>query len=265
MHPVLFRLGPVEIRFYGLMYVVAILVASWLIKKEVKRKGVALIDDEVMNLIIWTVVGGVIGARLYYVVFNLDYYLSNPSEIPAVWHGGLAIHGGMIGGVSAAWVFLKRKSVAFWRMADSVAPALILGQAFGRFGNFMNGDAHGRPTDMPWGIVFPPESIAGSEFPGIPLHPTMLYELFINLSIFLFLWLYLKEKDHKDGFIFASYIALYSVGRFVVEHFRADSLMAGTLRAAQMVSLSIAVVALIIIFAKRLWENGPRRANAKRR
>ncbi|MBI5454687.1 MAG: prolipoprotein diacylglyceryl transferase [Deltaproteobacteria bacterium] len=265
MHPVLFRLGPIEIRFYGLMYVVAILVASWLIKKEVKRKSIALTDDEVMNLIIWTVVGGVIGARLYYVVFNLDYYLSNPIEIPAVWHGGLAIHGGMIGGIFAAWLYLKRKGVAFWRMADSVAPALILGQAFGRFGNFMNGDAHGRPTDMPWGIVFPPESIAGSEFPGIPLHPTMLYELVINLSIFLFLWLYLKEKEHKDGFIFASYIALYSVGRFIVEHFRADSLMAGPIRAAQMVSLTIAAVALIIIFTRRLWEGDTRRTNARRR
>lgn len=265
MHPVLFKFGPIEIRFYGLMYVVAILVASWLIRKEVKRKAISLNDDDVMNFIIWAVVGGVLGARLYYVVFNLDYYLSNLVEIPAVWHGGLAIHGGMIGGIFAAWLYLKRKSVAFWRMADSVAPALILGQAFGRFGNFMNGDAHGRPTDMPWGIVFPPESIAGTEFPGIPLHPTMLYELVINFGIFLFLWLYLKEREHKDGFIFASYIVLYSTGRFIVEHFRADSLMFGSIRAAQMVSLSIAVVALIIIFAKRLWEDGPRRANARRR
>ncbi len=265
MHPILFRLGPIEIRFYGLMYVVAILAASWLIKKEVKRKSIALTDDDVMNFIIWTVVGGVIGARLYYVVFNLDYYLSSPVEIPAVWHGGLAIHGGMIGGIFAAWLYLKGKGAAFWRMADSVAPALILGQAFGRFGNFMNGDAHGRPTDMPWGIVFPPESIAGSEFPGIPLHPTMLYELVINLSIFLFLWLYLKEREHKDGFIFASYIALYSVGRFIVEHFRADSLMAGPIRAAQMVSLTIAAITLIIIFTRRLWEGDTRRTNAGRK
>lgn len=265
MHPVLFKFGPVEIRFYGLMYVVAILVANWLIRKEVRRKAIALTDDDVMNFIIWTVVGGVLGARFYYVIFNLDYYLANFIEIPAVWHGGLAIHGGMIGGIFAAWLYLKRKGVSFWSMADSVAPALILGQAFGRFGNFMNGDAHGRPTEMPWGIVFPPESIAGSEFPGIPLHPTMLYELFINFSIFLFLWLYLKERKHKDGFIFASYIALYSMGRFIVEHFRADSLMFGPIKAAQMVSLAIAAVALIIIFTKRLWEGEQRRANATRR
>jgi len=265
LHPVLFKFGPIEIRFYGLMYVVAILVANWLIRKEVRRKSIALTDDDVMNFIIWTVVGGVLGARFYYVIFNLDYYLSNLVEIPAVWHGGLAIHGGMIGGIFAAWLYLKRKGVAFWGMADSVAPALILGQAFGRFGNFMNGDAHGRPTDMPWGIVFPPESIAGSEFPGIPLHPTMLYELVINFGIFLLLWLYLKKEERKDGFIFASYIALYSMGRFVVEHFRADSLMAGPIKAAQIVSLAIAAVALIIIFTKRPWEGEQRRANARRR
>ena len=109
-------------------------------------------------------------------------------------------------------------------MADSVAPALILGQAFGRFGNFMNGDAHGRPTDMPWGIVFPPGSIAGTEFPRVPLHPTMLYELAINFGIFLLLWLYLKERKTQRT---ASYSPPTSRsiqrGRFVVEHFRADS------------------------------------------
>ncbi len=254
MHPVLIDFGPVAIRFYGLMYVVAILVGSYLIRKEVERKGIPLVPDEVMNLIVWTVIGGIIGARAYYVLFNWGYYGANPSEIPAVWHGGLAIHGGLIGGITAAWLYLRRKSVPFWRMADAAAPALILGQAFGRFGNFMNGDAHGRPTDMPWGIVFPPESIAGSEFPGTPLHPTMLYEMFINLSIFAFLWFVLRKKGHKDGFIFVAYLTLYSIGRFIVEHFRADSLMMDSLKAAQAVGLTIAALGLIIIFAKRLWK-----------
>lgn len=254
MHPVLIDFGPVAIRFYGLMYVIAILVGSVLIRKEVERKKIALVPDEVMNLIVWTVVGGIIGARAYYVLFNWGYYGANPSEIPAIWHGGLAIHGGLIGGITAAWLYLRRKAVSFWRMADAVAPALILGQAFGRFGNFMNGDAHGRPTDMPWGIVFPPESIAGSEFPNTPLHPTMLYEMFVNLSIFSFLWFYLRKRDHKDGFIFAVYLTLYSIGRFIVEHFRADSLMMDSLKAAQAVSLTIAALGVIVIFAKRLWK-----------
>ncbi|MBI5492430.1 MAG: prolipoprotein diacylglyceryl transferase [Deltaproteobacteria bacterium] len=260
MHPILFKWGPIEIRFYGLMYVIAILTGSYLIKSEVKRKGIRMTDDDVMNFIIWTVIGGVVAARAYYVVFNLGYYLANPVEIPAVWHGGLAIHGGMIGGLLVAWFYLKRRDVKFWRMADAVAPAIILGQAFGRFGNFMNGDAHGRPTDMPWGIVFPPGSIAGAEFPNTPLHPTMLYELTINFLIFCLLWFGLRKKEHKDGFIFASYIALYSTGRFIVEGFRADSLMLGPIRVAQLVSVTIAIVAAAFIINKRLWVPPAKRA-----
>lgn len=259
LHPILFKWGLIEIRFYGLMYVIAILVGSYLIKTEVKRKNIRMTDDDVMNFIIWTVIGGVVGARIYYVLFNLSYYLSNPKEIPAIWHGGLAIHGGLIGGILVAWLYLKRREVKFWRMADAVAPVIILGQAFGRFGNFMNGDAHGRPTTMPWGIVFPPGSIAGTEFPNIPLHPTMLYELVINFLIFCFLWFGLRKKGHRDGFIFASYIALYSTGRFIVEHFRADSLMLGPVRVAQLVSITIAVTAAVLIISKRLWEPSTKR------
>ncbi len=254
MHPILFEYGPIQIRFYGLMYVVAILVGSFLIKREVRRKGIKLTDDDVMNFILWVVLGGIIGARVYYVLFNMNYYLANPMEIPAVWHGGLAIHGGLIGGILVAYIYLKQRGISFWRMTDCVAPALILGQAFGRFGNFMNGDAHGRPTTMPWGIVFPPQSIAGREFPNIPLHPTMLYEMTINIAIFLLLWFGFRKREHKNGFIFATYAMLYSLGRFVVEGFRADSLMAGPLRAAQVVSLTLAFVAFGAIMKGRLWK-----------
>ncbi len=254
MHPMLFKYGFIEIRFYGLMYVVAILVATYIIKQEVVRKAIGLSADDVVNFVTWTVIAGVVGARIYYVLFTLDYYMANPVEIPAIWHGGLAIHGGLIGGASAAWIYLRRHGVLFWRMADAVAPAIILGQTFGRFGNFMNGDAHGMPTAMPWGIVFPPGSIAGSQFPGIPLHPAMLYEMSINFCIFLFLWLSLRKRGHKDGFIFAAYIALYSSGRFVVEGFRADSLMLGPIRIAQLVSALIAIFVAGLIIKKRLWE-----------
>jgi phosphatidylglycerol:prolipoprotein diacylglycerol transferase len=138
-------------------------------------------------------------------------------------------------------------------MADAVAPTIILGQAFGRFGNFMNGDAHGTPTDMPWGIVFPSGSIAGREFPGIPIHPTMLYEMFINFGIFFLLWFVIKNRESKAGFLFALYIVMYSAGRLFVEQFRADSLVLGDLRAAQIVSAMLIVGVLGIIMRKRLW------------
>ncbi len=254
MHPILFDFGPIQIRFYGLMYVIAIIVGSYLIKSEVRKKGIRLTDEGVMNFIIWTVIGGIVGARLYYILFNWGYYGLNPAEIPAIWRGGLAIHGGLLGGIAVAYLYLKRGNIAFWRMSDTVAPAAILGQAFGRFGNFMNGDAHGRPTEMPWGLVFPPESIAGMEFPDIPLHPTMLYEMLINLGIFLLLWFWVRKRDHRDGFIFAAYITLYSIGRFFVEHFRADSLMIAPLKAAQVVSIVAIVIAVAAILKGRLWE-----------
>jgi len=253
LHPILVKYGVIEIRYYGLMYVIAILVGSYIIKHEVRRKSIPMTPDEVMNFIVWVVLGGVIGARLYYVLFNLTFYMANPAEIPAIWHGGLAIHGGLSGGALVAWYYLKTKGVAFWRMADAVAPAGILGQTFGRFGNFMNGDAHGRPTTMPWGIVFPPGSIAGNEFPGTPLHPAMLYELVLNFSIFCLLWFVLRKKEHRAGYIFAMYLMLYSLGRFCVEHFRADSLMFGPIKAAQAVSLAIVALAGAVIVSRKMW------------
>jgi len=256
VHPVLVSLGSIEIRFYGLMYVIAILVGSRLILSEVKRKEIKLTPDDVMNFVVWMVAGGVIVARIYYVAFNWEFYSKYLKEIPAVWHGGLAIHGGIIGGLLGGYLFLKRKQVKFWSMADCVAPAGILGQAFGRFGNFMNGDAHGMPTTLPWGVVFPAGSIAGDEYPGIPLHPVMLYELLINFSIFLFLWLKIRKQNNlrKDGFVFALYIALYSAGRLFVETFRADSLMLGPLKAAQIVSIALILAVVAVIFWKRLWK-----------
>jgi len=254
LHPVLVTFGPFELRFYGLMYVVAIIVGARIIKGEVRRKGIALTNDEVSNFILWTVAGGIFVARLYYVVFNLNYYLRVPSEIPAIWHGGLAIHGGIAGGIIAAWFYLRRKKVSFWQLSDCVAPALILGQAFGRFGNFMNGDAHGVPTTLPWGMVFSPESVAGRQFPGIPIHPVMLYELLLNVSIFLIIWLVLRKKDHAPGFIFAAYVAMYSVIRCFVESFRADSLMMGGWRTAQVVSVVLFIISAAIIIQKKLWQ-----------
>lgn len=252
MHPVLIGLGPIQIRFYGLMYVVAILVGYFLVKSEVRRKGINLTPDEVMNLIFWIVLGGIIGARIYYVVFNWEYYWPDWKEIPAIWHGGLAIHGGILGGLLGGYIYTGIKRVPFLRVSDSVAPSLILGQAFGRFGNFMNGDAHGLPTQMPWGVVFPPGSIAGQQFPQTALHPTMLYEMAINLAIFFFLWK-IRKRPAKDGFIISLYLILYSAGRFIVSFYRADSLMIGELRVAHLISVLIVAIVIPLVIKKRLW------------
>ena len=254
MHPVLFELGPIQVRYYGLMYVVFILVGIFLIKKEVKRKGLPLTEDNIINMVMFFVIMGVLGARIYYVIFNWDYYGTNPMEIPAVWHGGLAIHGGLIGGIIAGIYYCRKRDISFWELTDTIAPAIILGQFFGRFGNFMNGDAHGVPTTMPWGIIFPPTSIAGSQFGPVPIHPTMLYEMVINFTIFLFLW-GIRKRNYQNGFLFSVYIILYSIGRFFVSFFRADSLMIGSFRTAHVISVILILSFGGFIVTKRLWSS----------
>jgi phosphatidylglycerol:prolipoprotein diacylglycerol transferase len=253
MDPVLIEIGPLTIRYYGLMYAVAILVGLALIRREVRRRELTITEDEVVNFVLLVVSGGIVGARAYYVAFNWDFYGRHWLEIPAVWHGGLAIHGGLAGGVLAGWWFVRRHKLPLLTMADVTAPSLILGQAFGRFGNFMNGDAHGVPTSMPWGMVFPPESIAGHEFPQTPIHPTMLYEMVLNLLIFFTLYR-LRLRPAKKGFIFSLYLVFYSTGRFLVSFYRADSLMLGPLRAAHLVSLLLIVTAGGFIVKERLWQ-----------
>jgi len=258
MHPILFEIGPLQIRFYGLMYAISITCALYITRREVRRQQIILSSDDVLNFVMLSVVGGIIGARLYYVLFSWSNYRHDLWEIVKIWHGGLAIHGGVIGGTLAGWGFTRRHKLPFWKMADIAALSLILAQTFGRFGNFMNGDAHGIPTTMPWGIIFPPTSIAGYQFPNTPLHPTMLYEMIINFCIFLFLWK-IRTRPWRDGFVFCLYCILYSIGRFFVSGFRADSLMLdtfifGEFRMARIISITIIVVAGLIIFRGKLWE-----------
>jgi phosphatidylglycerol:prolipoprotein diacylglycerol transferase len=256
MHPVLIEIGPLSIRYYGLMYVLGIIIAIFLVRSEVRRKGLLLTEDDQTNLLLFTVLAGIIGARLYYVVFNWPDYRQFPWEIPAVWRGGLAIHGGVLGGTLAVLWFARRHAIPFLRLTDVLAPPLILGQALGRFGNFMNGDAHGVPTSLPWGVVFAPNTPAGTEFPNIPLHPTMLYEMAINLSIFAYLWS-TRTRPAKDGYTTMRYLLLYSLGRFGVEFLRADSLWFGPFRAAQLVSLALIVLSAALIVKWRLWQVAP--------
>ncbi|PID58299.1 prolipoprotein diacylglyceryl transferase [candidate division KSB3 bacterium] len=253
MHPIFFELGPLQFRYYGLMYAIGIMCAVRIMQREARRKNLVLSENDVMNFVMLSVFGGIVGGRLYYVAFNWPYYSRDVLEIFKIWHGGLAIHGGILGGTLVGWLLTRRWKLPFLKLADIAALCMILAQTFGRFGNFMNGDAHGVPTDMPWGIVFPPGSIAGSEFPGRALHPTMLYELVINLSIFLLLW-NIRKMHWKDGFLCCLYLLFYSCGRFVVSFFRADSLMLGAFRMAHVISIVLILFAGICIVRWRLWQ-----------
>lgn len=256
MHPNLIEIGPIVIRWYGLMYLAAFLVGGWLLGREIARKNLPISDDERWSFLTLVLFAGILGGRLYYVAFNWGYYGANPAEIPAIWHGGLAIHGGLIGGILAGWWWVRRHQIPFWRMADAGAPSVLLGQAFGRFGNFMNGEVHGYPTDLPWGIVFPPTSPAGHEFGPVPLHPAMLYELVLNVIGFVILWT-LRTRRTRDGFIFCLYVVFYGVIRAFVSSFRAEDLMLGGIRAPYVVSAAMIFLAGALIVYLRLWKADP--------
>ncbi|HHY92087.1 MAG TPA: prolipoprotein diacylglyceryl transferase [Firmicutes bacterium] len=227
--PIAFSLGPLTVRWYGILMAVALLVGTWLALKEARRQGVD--EDALLNLIILAAPLGWVGARIYYVVFEWGYYHQHLAEIPQVWKGGLAIHGGLITAILVGLWYTRRHHLDFWQLADITAPSLILGQAIGRWGNFFNQEAYGYPTSLPWAMY-----IAGEW-----RHPTFLYESLWDLGVFTLLLWGRHKSGVKQGDVFLAYLLLYSVGRFWVEGLRTDSLMLGPLRAAQVVSLILAL------------------------
>ncbi len=262
MHPILVKLGPLTIRYYGLMYVIAITIGFYLVLKEVRRKGLtsgtgpsatALSTDDLIDLLLWTIPFAILGARIYYVAFQWGYYSRHLWDIVKIWQGGLAIHGGVIAGAATVYVFTRVKRINFWGLTDALAPSLILGQAIGRIGNLMNGDAYGLPTKLPWGIHFPPNSPAGMAYPGQATHPSMIYEMILNLMIFGYLW-GIRKKGYKDGFSTAMYFILYSIDRSIVSFTRGDSLWLGPIRAAHVISAVLVFAFLGFIIARRLYE-----------
>ncbi|HMM69069.1 MAG TPA: prolipoprotein diacylglyceryl transferase [Gudongella oleilytica] len=227
MLAVAFSIFGLEIRWYGLLIASAVLIGTVLALKEAKRKGVK--EETLIDMLLFAVPAAIIGARAYYVIFMWDYYSKNPSQILNIRGGGLAIHGVIIAGTLVVIIFAKVRKESFWKLADIVAPSLILGQAIGRWGNFANQEAHGGPTDLPWGIMID----------GVKVHPTFLYESIWNLLVFGFLLWYRRKKATVEGEIYLLYLILYSVGRFFIEGLRTDSLMLGPFRVAQLISLAI--------------------------
>lgn len=260
MHPILFQFGPLTIRYYGLMYVLALLVGIWLLRLEAKRRG--LPPERMVDVAFYVFIGGLIGGRLYYVLFNLGYYGVYPLKIFAIWEGGMAIHGGIIGGLVGGWLYARASRLPFLTLCDMVAPALSLGHAFGRFGNFMNGDAHGYPLRSPelpswlrhfpeWmGVTFPPSSIAGREFGQVPLHPVMLYEMVLNVIGFVLLWS-VRKQPWPPGGLFGLYLMYYAVVRSFTSLFRADDLYLGPFRMPHVISAVMLVTGLLLLWGHR--------------
>lgn len=236
----MFQLGPLTVRWYGFLIATAVLTGVLLSQFLAKRRH---IDPELVgDLAIWLVIGAIPCARAYYVLFNWETYAQHPDQIIAIWRGGIAIHGALLGGTIAAGIFAKLNRVSLWKLLDVVAPAFILGQAIGRWGNFFNSEAFGAPTDLPWKLYIPPDSrpLAYRDFEYF--HPTFLYESLWNIGVFaLLLVLFFRSTNgkfsFKPGTLFLIYFASYSLGRFWIEGLRTDSLMLGPLRMAQVVSL----------------------------
>jgi phosphatidylglycerol:prolipoprotein diacylglycerol transferase len=245
--PIIFQLGPLAIRWYGLLIASAVLIGVSLSQYLAEKRHV---NPELLgDLAIWLVLGAIPCARIYYVAFEWPQYAQRPEDIIAIWKGGIAIHGAILGGTIAALIFAKIQRVSFWQLADLIAPSAILGQAIGRWGNFFNSEAFGSPTDLPWKLYIPansrPRAYANFEY----FHPTFLYESLWNLTVFgLLLTLFFRDLQGKirlkTGALFLVYIAAYSSGRVWIEGLRTDSLMFGPLRAAQMVSLTGIVLGL---------------------
>lgn len=198
-----------EIRYYGMLYMLSFIIAYFMIRYLAKQRKLGITDDDAADLILYILVGVVAGARVFYIVFyNLQYYLQNPLEMVAVWHGGLSFHGGLAGAALAGWYFCRKKKISFYKLADiAVIPAAI-GLALGRIGNFLNGEVYGRVTEMPWGVKFP-------DAEGFR-HPSQLYESLKNLAIFATLWK-IKDKMLPDGFLFWSFVTMYGLLRFLIE------------------------------------------------
>jgi len=233
MHPILAQIGPLTIRYYGLMYVIAIAVGFALLVREVRRKVLPLSTEDLLDLLLWTVPIAIVGARIYYVAFRWEYYGAHLIDTLKIWQGGLAIHGGVLAGIAVVFFYARAKRLSFWALTDALVPSLILGQAIGRIGNLMNGDAFGTPTTLPWGIRFPAASPAGMAYPGQATHPSMIYEMLLNLAIFAFLWFWVRKRGFRNGFSTAMYFILYAVARSIVSLTRGDSLWLGTLRTVQ--------------------------------
>lgn len=224
MDRVAFTVFGIDVMWYGVLMATGMILGTIIALKEAKRVGIK--EDDVLDLAIIAIPLGLLGARLYYVLFNWGYYSQNPSQILNFRGGGMAIHGALIAGILTGYVFTKIKNINFFKMADAVLIGMPLAQAIGRWGNFINGEAHGGPTNLPWGILVD----------GVKVHPTFLYESIWDLGLFIFLWLFRKKKQY-EGQILVYYITLYSLGRFFIEGLRTDSLMIGPLRMAQVISL----------------------------
>lgn len=261
MNPILIDLGFIKIYWYSIMILLAVFIGGSLIIKESKKFKIP--ENYMVNLILYTIVLAIIGARIYYVLFNWSYYSSNLLDIFKVWEGGLAIHGGILFGLLTIIFYTKKYNVKTFRMLDIVVVGLIIGQAIGRWGNFFNGEAHGGATTLEFleGLFLPQFIIDGMNIHGVYYHPTFLYESLWCILGFIVLLIFRKTYYNKIGQTTGLYLVWYGIGRFFIEGMRTDSLMLGNIKMAQMVSLLFVIIGIVIFIIKGMGSKMNNRYN----
>jgi len=264
--PDLLTLGPLRIRWYGMMYILGLVATYFLVRKQEASRKLGLTGPVVQDLVFYVAVGLIVGARLGYVLFyqyhDYGYYWKHPLEIVATWHGGMSFHGGMAGGLLAGWWLCRRRGLPFLAVADSVAVTAPVGLGLGRVGNFINGELFGRATDVPWAMIFP----QGGD---VPRHPSQLYEAFLEGAVlFAILWT-LRRRPRPDGMMVAFFLFFYGLFRFAVEFFREPDaqlgLVAGPFSMGQVLCfLMMAAGAALALYARRgASARGPLSSEAK--
>ena len=267
MDSIMFSIFGIDIRWYSFLILIGIVIGVLLLEREAKKFKYP--KDLIFNMCFWTIIIGIIGARLYYVLFNFSYYKSNLLEIFAVWNGGLAIHGGLIAGAITVIFFAKKYHLNFLKLLDMAAPSLILAQAIGRWGNFFNGEAHGITTTYTHlqELLVPEFIIKGMNIGGIYYLPTFYFESLWCLLGFIVLLIIRRRKYIKIGATTCIYLMWYSLGRIFIEAWRTDSLMLGGFKVAQIISIILfltGLVYLIYLSRKGKYENLYNDINEKR-
>lgn len=251
LNRIAFHVGSIPVYWYGVIIGFGVLIGYLMATREAKKRG--LPKDVVADFLLYAIPISIICARIYYVIFRWEQFADNPIKVFAVWEGGIAIHGALIGGAITAYVFCKKKQVPIWQFLDIIAPSVLIGQAIGRWGNFMNQEVYGGEVSREFlENLFLPEFIINQMYiNGAYYQPTFLYESLWNL-LGVVLLLLLRRVNLKQGEIFFTYVIWYSVGRFVIEGMRLDNLMIGnSLRTAQVVSIILVVGALFAWIYRR--------------
>lgn len=249
--PVLISVGPLQIRWYGLMYIMGFLFSYLLVQFQLARqKSPLLSKEQLLDLYFYLILGLILGARLGYCLFyNLKVYLQHPLEILAVWHGGMSFHGGLLGVLATSWVYCRKNKISLLDLGDLIIVTAPIGLGLGRLANFINGELYGRITTVPWGMVFPQGG-------PLPRHPSQLYEALLEgVVLFVLLWI---KKDHKTfpGALIARFLILYGAFRILVEFFREPDVQVGyflgLLTMGQILSILMILFGTFLVFGRRV-------------